>query len=519
MNKYRLTALLTMLTLTSVTAQGQSQTQLVIGYEADSTSLDPAQVTDLNTMHVLFHMYDTLVKLGPKGDFQPDLASSWSMSKDGMTYTFKLRPGVRFSNGDPVNADAVVFSFDRQLNKNNPGYAFGPFPFAGFYYGSINSVRKVNDATVEFKLKTPDSAFLAALSVPTGAIVNPKVALAKGKTFALEGSGSGPFKLETWNRGGQLILSSNTNYWGTKPKLKKLIWIPMVQESQRAVALQSGTADMVINPASENLAKLKSAGYKVAQAAGPHVWWIGLNLNKAPFNNKLVRQALNYAIDRKAITEGVLYGTGTASAQPLAPMQLGYNPKVNPYTFDVKKAKALLAQGGFPNGFTTTLLVPTSGSGMQSPIQMGTAIQAYLGQIGIKVNIQQMDWGTFLGKIGAGAEKSNLDMWELSWMDTAVDPAYVLDPLLSSKAFPPGFNSGFYKNAAVDKLMEQGRAEPNTAKRGALYQKAMAMINEDAPWLFVNHAQQIVAYNKNVQGFLLDPVSPFILKLNSINKN
>jgi peptide/nickel transport system substrate-binding protein len=293
----------------------------------------------------------------------------------------------------------------------------------------------------------------------------------------------------------------------------------MVQESQRAVALQSGTADMVINPASENLAKLKSAGYKIAQAAGPHVWWIGLNLKKAPFNNKYVRQALNYAIDRKAITEGVLYGTGTADAQPLAPMQLGYNPKVNPYTYDVKKAKALLAQAGFPNGFTTTLLVPTSGSGMQSPIQMGTAIQAYLGQIGIKVNIQQMDWGTFLGKIGSGAEKSNLDMWELSWMDTAVDPAYVLDPLLSSKAFPPGFNSGFYKNAAVDKLIDQGRSEPNTAKRGALYQKAMAMINEDAPWLFVDHAQQIVAYNKNVQGFLLDPVSPFILKLNGVNKN
>ena len=517
MKTYLLTALLTLLSA-STSAYAQSQSQLVIGYEADSTSLDPAQVTDLNTMHVLSHMYDTLVKLGPTGDFMPVLATKWQMSKDGMTYTFTLRPGARFSNGDPVNADAVVFSFDRQLNKDNPGYKFGPFPFAGFYYGSVKSVRKVNNTTVEFKLKNPDSAFLAALSVPTGAIVNPKVALAKGKTFALEGAGSGPYKLEKWNRGGQLILSGNTNYWGTKPALQKLVWVPIVQESQRAVALQSGTVDIVINPASENLAKLKSGGFNVAQMAGPHVWWIGLNLKKAPFDNKLVRQALNYAIDRKAITEGVLYGTGTADAQPLAPMQLGYNPDVNPYAYDVQKAKALLAQAGFPNGFSTTLLVPTSGSGMQSPIQMGTAIQAYLSQIGVKVNIQQMDWGTFLSKIGAGAEKSNLEMWELSWMDTAVDPAYVLDPLLAGSAFPPGFNTGFYKNSSVDKLLIQGRSEPDPKKRGVLYQKAMAMINEDAPWLFVDHAQQIVAYNKNVQGFTLDPISPFILKLNKVQK-
>lgn len=514
MNKYLLTALLATMTLSAA----QTQNQLIVGYEADATSLDPAQVTDLNTMHVLSHMYDTLVKLGPKGDFQPALATKWQMSKDGLTHTFTLRTGARFANGDPVNADAVVFSFDRQLNKNNPGYKFGPFPFAEFYYGSVSSVRKINNNTVEFKLKNPNSAFMAALSVPTSSIVNPKVALAKGKTFALQGAGSGPYELEKWNRGGQLILKSNSNYWGSKPKSQKLVFVPMVQESQRAVALQSGTVDIVINPAAENLAKLKSAGFNVAQEAGPHIWWIGLNLKKAPFDNKLVRQALNYAIDRKAITEGVLYGTGTPAVQPLAPMQLGYNPNVNQYAYNPQKAKELLAQAGLPNGFTTTLLVPTSGSGMQSPVQMGTAIQAYLGQIGVKVNIQQMDWGTFLSKIGAGAEKSNLDMWELSWMDTPVDPAFVLDPLLSSKSFPPGFNSGFYKNAEVDKLMDQGRIESDPKKRAVIYQKAMALINEDAPWLFVDHAQQVVAYNKNVQGFALDPISPFILKLSNVQK-
>lgn len=487
--------------------------KLVVGYEADATSLDPGQVTDINTMHVLTQMYEGLVKLGPNGEPAPSLATKWVVSNDGLLYTFTLKTGVKFSNGDPLNAEAVAFSFERQLNESNPGAKFGPFPFGSFFFGAVGSVKAVGANQVQFKMKSPNSALLYALTVATGFIVNPKVALAEKDKFALKGSGTGPYMLESWTRGGQLILKQNPNYWGTKGKAKNIVWVPIVQESQRSVALQSGTVDLVINPPPESLSKLKSSGFTVADAAGPHIWWVGLNLSKPPFDNKLVRQALNYAIDRKAITEGILYGTGLPANQPLAPMQLGYNPNVNKYDYNPQKAKELLAQAGYPNGFTTNFLVPTSGSGMQSPVPMGTAIQAYLGQIGIKVNIQQLDWGTFLGKIGAGAKESDLDMWELSWMDSAIDPSLVLGPLISSKSWPPGFNSGFYKNAEVDKLIDQGLIEQSPAKRKDIYQKASALINEDAPWIFVNHAKEIVAHSNKVVGFKLDPIFPFLLKL------
>ncbi|AZI44933.1 ABC transporter substrate-binding protein (plasmid) [Deinococcus psychrotolerans] len=502
----------------SPVAHAQAVKQIVIGYEADATSLDPAQVTDINSMQVLTQMYEPLVMIGKTGGIQPGLASKWTLSADRLTYTFTLRPGLKFSSGDPLDADAVAFTFMRQLDKANPGNKFGPFPFAEFYYGSLKTVKKVNATTVQFVMNKPDAAFLAALTVPTSFIVNPKVALKLGKTFALQGSGSGPYGYESWSRGGQLILKKNTYFKGATPGADRLVWLPIVQTGQRATSLQSGTVDLVINPAPENLASLKTAGFNVATGAGPHIWWIGMNLNKAPFNNKLVRQAMSYAIDRPGMIKGILYDTGVMATQPLASMQSGYNTDLKPYTYDTAKAKALLTQAGFPNGFTATMLVPTSGSGMQSPVAMGTAIQAYLSQIGIKINIQQLDWGTYLSKIGAGADKSGLEMWQMSWMNVAVDPAFVLDPLLSSSSFPPGFNTGFYKSAAADSLMTRARAEADPKKRGGLYQQAEAVIVDDAPWLFVDHAKQVVAYNKNLKGFALDPIAPFLLKLGTVSK-
>lgn len=234
-------------------------------------------------------------------------------------------------------------------------------------------------------------------------------------------------------------------------------------------------------------------------------------------NNVLVRQAMNYAINRTAITQGVLYGTGGPADQPLSPGQPGYNPNVNPYHYNPTKAKALLARAGYPNGFSTTMLVPTSGSGMQDPKAMGTAIQGYLAAVGIKVKIQEMDWGTFLGRVNQGAKKEQMSMWELSWMDSAVDPSLVLNPLLAKSSWPPGFNSGYYSDPKVNKLLVSAEEEQNPTVRNQMYQQAEALINQDAPWIFVDHAKQVVAYNSSVQGFHLNPQFPFLIQLANVS--
>lgn len=490
----------------------------MVGYEADATSVDAAQPTDINTEQVLTQMYDTLVKWSTTGKLAPDLATSWSVSDGGKSYVFTLRPGVRFSNGDPFDANAVVFTFERMLNPSNPGYKYGPFPFGKFFYGDVSSVKALSAHKVEIKLSSPNAGFLDGLTVITSGIVDPKAALREGKSFALHGAGTGPFMVSNWKRGVQLVLVDNPHYWGPKPKLRQITWVPIIQPSQRATELKSGSVNMVLNPAPVTLSSLTSAGDHVTMSAGPHVWWIGLNVEQAPFNNRLVRQALNYAIDRNAIIKGILYGTGVAADQPLAPGQLGYNPHVNPYPYNPKKAKALLAQAGYPHGFTATMLVPTSGSGMQDPTGMGTAIQGYLAAVGVKMKISEMEWGTFLSKVNAGAKAGHMSTWELSWMDSAVDPWLVLNPLLSKASWPPGFNSGYYYDPKVDQLLNQGLAEQNVAQRSQTYQKAEALINQDAPWIFVDHAKNVVAYDSTVHGFSLNPVFPFLINLANVSK-
>ncbi|OLZ10222.1 ABC transporter substrate-binding protein [Sulfobacillus thermosulfidooxidans] len=491
--------------------------KLIIGYEADATSLDPGQVTDINSGQVLNQMYDTLVQYNASGQLIPDLATSWSESSNHLRYTFTLRPGVRFSNGDPLTPQSVIYSFERMLNPQNPGYKFGPYPFGEFFYGDIADVTADGNNKVIFTLKQPEASFLQSLTVLTGAIVDPQVALKDGKTFSLHGAGTGPYMLSSWQRGQQLILKPNPYYWGQKPALSKVVFVPIVQSSERATDLESGTVNMVVNPAPVDLSQIRASGDVVQMQAGPHIWWIGMNLLNAPFSSVKVRQALNYAINRSAITKNILYGTGIPADQPLAPDQMGYNPNVNPYHYNPSKAKQLLSEAGYPNGFSATLLVPTSGSGMQNPVSMATAIQGELAQIGVKIKIEQIDWGTFLNKIAQGAKASNLQMWELSWMDSAVDPSLVLNPLLASSSWPPGFNTGFYKDPRVDALLQEAELTASNQQRAQLYQQAEALINHDAPWIFVDHAKAVVAYSPNVHGFKLNPTFPFYINLRGVS--
>ena len=485
--------------------------QLTIAYEADSTSLDPGQVTDINTMNVLVQMYDTLVKWDAGGNLVPSLATKWDKSADGLKYTFTLRSDVKFSDGTPLTAKDVAYSFNRMLQDKAPGAEFGPYPFGKFFFGSVSSVKAVGDHTAEFQLSSPNGGFLQTLTAATAEIVNSVAAQKVGKNFAQEGGGSGPFMLARWQRGTQLVLKPNPHYWGTKPTLQQISWVPVADASQRVTNLEAGTVGLSISPQSASVPKLEKEGFTVASATGPHTWWIGLNASKPPLNNVKVRQAMNYAIDRDAIVKGLLYGTAVAANQPNGEGQPGYAKGAEAYKYDPAKAKDLLRQAGYPNGFSVNLMVTTSGSGMQEPVSMGTAVQGYLAAVGITVKIQEFDWGTFLSKIGAGAQKSGMDMWEMSWMNTAVDPSLFFGPLLTKGSWPPGFNTGFYSNPEVDKAVADALTEKDQAARMALYEKASLLVNQDAPWIFIDHGKAVFAHSKNVQGLKLNKAMPFLL--------
>jgi peptide/nickel transport system substrate-binding protein len=234
---------------------------------------------------------------------------------------------------------------------------------------------------------------------------------------------------------------------------------------------------------------------------------VTLNTRHPILKDKRVRQAMNLAVNKDAMIKDILKGTAIVSTGPMSPV---YGPfhedKMARYPYDPEKAKALLKEAGYPNGFEITFLVPESGSGMQQPVEMGTVIQAQLQAVGIKAKIQTMEWGAYLKKYLDGP-----DMAEMSWNPSIGDPDHVTYMLLSSDRFPPAFNAGFFQNARVDELLRKGRTTVGDAERAAIYKEAQRIIADEAPWIFIDHGRQIIIHRKRVQGFKLHPNFDLVL--------
>lgn len=481
---------------------------LVIGLVAEPTSMDPGQLTDINSMRVLSSVYDTLVRFKENSfTLEPSLATSWTISSDGLNYTFKLRRGVKFHDGTPFNAGAVKFTYDRLLDPKHPYANTGPFPFAGFYYGAIKGVTVVDSSTVRFTLKRPFSPLLNNLTLNTGRIVSPAAVKRHGKEFASHPVGTGPFKFVNWEKNVRIVLEANTAYWNGKPGLVRLIFRPLPEEQTRVTELLSGGVDFIVDVPPDNIAQIRrDPRFVFYQQPGPHVWWVTLNVRKKPFDDVRVRRAVNHAVNKGAIVNDILKETATASSGPVPPaITWAYTDQVTKYPYDPAMAKKLLADAGYPNGFSAVFWIPESGSGMQSPKTMAQAIQADLGAVGIKVSIQSFEWGAYLNKYGKGLAQ-DADMAALSFMLDPGDPAPMLSLILDSHALPPnGFNAGYYKNAEVDKILDAATRTMDLRKRGDLYKQMQKVVADEAPWIFIDHARQNAAGLKKVQNFRLHP--------------
>lgn len=481
---------------------------LVVGLVAEPTSMDPGQLTDINSMRVLSSVYDTLVRFKAESfTLEPGLATSWTISPDGLQYTFKLRRGVFFHDGAPFNAEAVKFTYDRLLDPKHPYANTGPFPFAGFYYGAIKQVSVVDPYTVRFTLKQSFSPLLNNLTLNTGRIVSPAAVKKWGKEFASHPVGTGPFKFVRWEKNVRIVLEANSGYWGGRAKLDRLIFRPLPEEQTRVTELLSGGVDFIVDVPPDNIEQIrKDARFAFYQQPGPHVWWVTLNVRKKPFSDVKVRQAANYAVNKEAIANDILKGTATVSSGPIPPaITWAYTDQVAKYPYDPAKAKRLLAEAGYPNGFPAIFWIPESGSGMQSPKTMAQAIQADLAAVGIRAQIQTFEWGAYLNQYGKGFG-SEADMGALSFMLDPGDPAPMLSLILDGHALPPnGFNGGYYKNDDVDKLLAAATRTVDLKQRGDFYRAMQRIVADEAPWIFIDHALQNAAGLKKVKNFQLHP--------------
>src|SRR5215471_9171737 len=487
---------------------------LVVGLVAEPVNLDPPQVTDVNSNRVSRRVAETLVAFADEStQIVPWLAESWTISKDGLWYTFKLRKGIKFQDGTPLDAEAVKFSIERQFNPEHPANKLGKYPFANYFFGNVKAVEVMDDSTVRFVLKEPRASFLAVLTAGAASIASPAAIKKWGADYALNPVGTGPFRYASWQRGQQVVLEKNPDYWRGAVKLDRVVYRPIVEDQARLTELLTGALDVIVGVPPDFVAQLEgSPKVNILKQVGAHVWYLGINNQKKPFDDKRVRQALNYAVNKDAIVKDVLKSTGAISRGPVLPGTWGANPDLPVYVYDPARAKKLLAEAGYPNGFSTTMWVPESGSGMQSPSAMAVVIQSNLKAVGVNAAMQTMEWGAYIAKLRTKEQ----ELFALSWAAGSEDPDMVMYPLFHSSQWSPnGPNRALYKNEKFDALLAEARHVTDQGKRAALYREAQRILVDDAPWVFVDHEIQIAATSKRVQGFKLHP--SFDLRVEAIS--
>ena len=488
---------------------------LVVGQVAEPQALDPHAVTAVNDFRILMNVYDGLVRYKQGTlEVEPALATDWTISEDGTEYTFKLREGVKFHDGTDFNADAVVFNFERMLKDDHPFHNTGPFPLA-FFFSAVDKVEALDPMTVKFTLNAPYAPFLSNLAYPTGLIVSPAAVETFGTDFGRNPSGTGPFKFAEWRSNEAVVVEANPDYWGGAPALNAVVFRPITDANTRTAEMLAGGIDLMVEVPPVALSEFQGDAYRIYEQAGPHLWFLILNAKDGPFANKEVRQAVNYAVNKQALVDNVLQGTATVASGPTPPaFNWAYDETLDPYPYDPDKARQMIKDAGF-EGAEVTFLVTEGGSGMLDPIPMGTAIQADLEAVGLKVKIETYEWNTFLGIVNPGLEGKG-DMAEMAWMTN--DPDTLPFLALRTEAWPDkgGFNSGYYSNPKVDELLEAARKSTDQAERASLYKQMQEIVYDDAPWLFVANWKQNAVTTSRVKNFALQP--SFLLDLRKVSK-
>jgi peptide/nickel transport system substrate-binding protein len=478
--------------------------KLIIAQGTDALTMDSHHVIDSPTASIMEHMVETLLELTPKGEIVPKLAEKWEVSADATEFTLKLRKGIKFHDGEPLNAEAVKVNFDRRLDPK----AATKF---GFLVAQIESITVIDEYIVKIKTKAPFAPMLSNLTHSTNGIISPVALKASWDKPLTKPAGTGPFIFKEWVPGNKLVMARNDAYWGKKSTLTEVTYRVIPDDASRVVALETGEVHVAVRIPPFDIPRIK-ANPKLTVVHTPSVRtiYMGFNCLKEPFTDKRVRQALNYAVNKEAIVKHMLGGVGRVSDAPISPGLFGYTP-TKTYEFNIEKAKALLAEAGFPKGFETTLH-PAVGR-YYMDVSVATAVAADLLKVGVKADIKMMEWGTYLPFILRDKEVVEHKLYVLGWGTITGDADYGLLPLFHSGEWPKkGMAASFYKNEKVDQLLEGGRKTADPEQRKKFYKEAMEILMDEAPWLYLHSEVQVTGVSAKVKDLVVHPTERVISK-------
>lgn len=497
---------------------------MIIGLSGEATSLNPVVATDSMSYIVEWPIFDSLLELDQSLNVRPLLAESWEVSKDGLTYTFKLKKGVKWHDGAPFTARDVAFTYYSVLNPKvtTPHRAYFD-ALAGFpeltakdnpkrpEELALRPIEVLDDYTVRFHLRYPSGSFLAVLVNPRAGIIPEhllKNADLNTAEFNRKPVGTGPFKFVEWRRGERIVMEANNQYHAGRPALDRLIFRIIPDSVVLLEDLRAGGVDFIENPPLTDVARLKQTpGLKVLTADNTSYTYFGWREDLEPFSDIRVRRALNHAIDIPSIVRETLQGYAAISTGQFPPASWAFDSSVKPYPYDPNRAKALLAEAGFKPGPDGILL--KDGKRFSFSIRHDQAdqrvkdtaviIQEYLKRVGVEARLEPLDWPTFVKKLFA----SDFEGIVVGWTNHH-DPDPFAYTIWHSSQWK-GRNFAHYKNPRVDELLEKARRTAVVAERRRFYGEFSKVLMEDAPYVFLYFPQQVYVTRQGYEGFVPIP--------------
>ncbi len=467
---------------------------LVVAQMADAKTLDPHATNDQTSSRVTAQLFSQLVEIDHDMNIIPGLAKSWEQVDDYAT-VFHLREGVKFHNGEEMKASDVKFSFDRMMAS----------PSVAHIVGALDRVEIIDEYTVKIVTKYPFGPLLYHLAHTSSSILSEKAVKKEGDNFGQHPVGTGPFKIDSWAAGDRIVLAAFDDYYGGKQDVEKVVFRNVPEGTNRAIGLETGEIDIAYDISAIDKDVVRNdKRLALAEEESLSQAYVGFNVNKAPFNNVKVRQAVAYALNPNDVIDAVLLGSGIPSNSPIGPKVFGYNPNAKQYHQNLEKARELLKEAGYPNGFKTSIWMnDTPGS-----IQTAQVLQAQLRKVGIDMAIEVTEWGAFLD----GTSRGEHEMFMMGWVSVTGDADYGLYALFSSKTHGGAGNRSFYSNPVVDELLIKARQSTDQQQRQKLYAELQNVLQEEVPIISLYYQYYNAGMQKNVEGFSLLPTGHYKIR-------